>query len=190
MRHLFASDSGMCLWGREMEDVRGKYVSPAIDQLAFNCPHCGAFAKQLWHSVHADQLTRDAKPFLVTAEGLEELKKGLKPEQHKETVEWAERMARGRPFLTDHQDYRYFDVNDVSTSSCFNCDEICIWIHDQLVGPSAWGAHSPTSTFRLMCGATTRKQAQYWTPRHAGQPLSFVWQYRSYARSLVRAGRT
>jgi len=40
----------------DMEEVRGKYVSPAIDQLAFNCPHCDALARQFWFSVHADPL--------------------------------------------------------------------------------------------------------------------------------------
>jgi hypothetical protein len=52
-----------------MEDVRGKYVSPAIDQLAFNCPHCGALAKQFWLSVHADRLEHNAKPTLVSTRG-------------------------------------------------------------------------------------------------------------------------
>jgi hypothetical protein len=58
-----------------MVDVRGKYVSPAIDQLAFNCPHCGALAKQFWFSVRADQLKADEKPHLVTVDGIERLKK-------------------------------------------------------------------------------------------------------------------
>jgi hypothetical protein len=120
-----------------MEDVRGKYVSPAIDQLAFNCPHCGALAKQFWFSVHADQLPRDTKPMLMTAEGLEELKKSkkLEPQERDRLVKWAERMVSGRPFLEAHSQYRSFDVNELSISSCFNCDELCIWIYDQLVWP-------------------------------------------------------
>jgi hypothetical protein len=51
-----------------MEEVRGKYVSPAIDQLAFNCPHCDALARQFWFSVHADPLKSDEKPVVATAE--------------------------------------------------------------------------------------------------------------------------
>jgi hypothetical protein len=128
-----------------MEDVRGKYVSPAIDQLAFNCPHCGSLAKQFWFSVHADQLPRDAKPMLVTAEGLEEFKKSakLKPEEHKRTMRWAERKASGRPFLEGHSQYREFDVNEVSISSCFNCNELCLWVHDQLLWPRRPGGPQP-----------------------------------------------
>jgi hypothetical protein len=51
-----------------MEEVRGKYVSPAIDELAFNCPHCDALARQFWFSVHADPLKSDEKPVVATAE--------------------------------------------------------------------------------------------------------------------------
>jgi hypothetical protein len=56
-----------------MEDVRGKYVSPAIDQRAFNCPHCGAFATQFWFSVHADRLSKDNTPVVLTPSKIMEL---------------------------------------------------------------------------------------------------------------------
>jgi len=56
-----------------MEEVRGKYVSPAIDQLAFNCPHCDALARQFWFSVHADPLKSDEKPVVATAETVKTL---------------------------------------------------------------------------------------------------------------------
>ena len=51
-----------------MEEVRGKYVSPAIDQVAFTCPHCDVLARQFWFSVHADPLKSDEKPIVATAE--------------------------------------------------------------------------------------------------------------------------
>jgi hypothetical protein len=56
-----------------MEEVRGKYVSPAIDQLAFTCPHCDALARQFWFSVHADPLKSDEKPVVATAETVKTL---------------------------------------------------------------------------------------------------------------------
>jgi hypothetical protein len=42
-------------------------------------------------------------------------------------------------------------------------------------GPDAPEARSPTSTFRLTCGAITTRQARSWMPRPEGQLLSFVW---------------
>src|SRR5262245_21800474 len=51
-----------------MEEGRGKQVAPAIDQLAFTCPHCHALARQFWFSMHADPLKADEKPVVATAE--------------------------------------------------------------------------------------------------------------------------
>ena len=107
------------VWGRKMEDVRGRYVSPAIDQLAFNCPHCGALAKQFWFSVHADRLKADEKPFLVTAATVEEMKHSeLEPDKRAELVEWAEQLATGRPSLRVNSRHRNHDVRNISISSC------------------------------------------------------------------------
>jgi hypothetical protein len=129
-----------------MEDIRGKYVSPATDLLAFNCPHCGALAKQFWFSVHADQKKSDEKPVIVTAETVEELKKGaLEPEQRERLVKWAERMATRRPFFEAHNTYTSRDVNNVFLSYCFGCKEICLWVHDQLLWPRRPGGPRPNA---------------------------------------------
>jgi hypothetical protein len=55
-------------------DPRAKYVSPAIDKLAFNSPHCGALAKQYWFEIHAEGLPKNRAPETVTADELEELR--------------------------------------------------------------------------------------------------------------------
>jgi hypothetical protein len=44
-------------------------------------------------------------------------------------------MASGRPFLEVHRQFRSRDVQNVSISYCFNCNEICLWVVDQLVWP-------------------------------------------------------
>ena len=56
-------------------------------------------------------------------------------------------------------------------------------------GLEAPGVQSQSSTPRLTCGATTRRQARHWRLRRAAQPLSSVWRSKSYAKSLVRAER-
>ena len=50
-------------------------------------------------------------------------------------VKWAERMASGRPFLEVHRQFRTRDVQNASISFCFNCNEMCLWVGDQLVWP-------------------------------------------------------
>jgi len=119
-----------------MEEVRGKYVSPAIDQLAFNCPNCDALARQFWFSVHADPLKADEKPFVATAETVKTLTFGNNEEAERDRkLKWAEQMASGRPFLEVHREFRSRDVQNVSISYCFNCNEMCLWVYDQLVWP-------------------------------------------------------
>jgi hypothetical protein len=127
-----------------MEEARGKYVSPTIDQLAFNCPHCDALARQFWFSVHADPLEADEKPLVATAETLKTLTFGNDEEaQRDRKLKWVEQMASGRPFLEVHREFRSRDVQNVSISYCFNCNEMCLWVYDQLIWPRREGFPEP-----------------------------------------------
>ena len=126
----------------DMEEVRGKYISPAIDQLAFTCPHCNALAKQFWFSVHADPLKSDEKPVVATAETVKTLtfsNGNLEEAERDRKLKWAEQMASGRPFLEVHREFRNRDVQNVSISYCFSCNEMCLWVYDQLVWPRRAG---------------------------------------------------
>jgi hypothetical protein len=132
-----------------MEDVRGKYISPAVDQLAFNCPHCGALAKQFWFKIGAAQLKADETPTVVTADVVERLhEEKPKPqeerEDHERALKWAERMVTGRPFFSKQRGYHPDrNVDNVSISSCFNCGEIGLWVYDQLLWPRRAGGPQP-----------------------------------------------
>jgi hypothetical protein len=127
-----------------MDEVRGKHVSPAIDQLAFNCPHCNALTRQFWFSVHADPLKADEKPVVATAETVNALTFGDVEEAERDPkLKWAERVASGRPFLEVHRQFRSRDVQNVSISYCFNCNEMCLWVCDQLIWPRRAGDPEP-----------------------------------------------
>ncbi len=127
-----------------MEEVRGKYVSPAIDQLAFNCPHCDALARQFWFSVHADPLKTDEKPVVATAETVKAMTFGEVEQPERDRIlKWAERLASGRPFFEVQRQFRNRDVQNVSISYCFGCNEMCLWVYDQLVWPRRAGGPQP-----------------------------------------------
>jgi hypothetical protein len=128
-----------------MQTVRGKYVPPALDQLAFNCPHCGALAKQFWFSTHAEPLKNSNTPLRIDHERLKEFKfEHVEEAEKRERLKhWAERMTTGRPFLYSNEQYRRYDLENVSLSRCFNCNEIAIWIYNRLVWPSRGEAPLP-----------------------------------------------
>lgn len=114
-----------------------KYVPPSVKETAFNCPHCGALAKQFWFSVHADSLKKDALPLVIDAKKLEELNLSHieEKEERERLKKWAERKAKGRPFFDGNSQYREIDVNNVWLSRCYNCSELAVWICDRMIYP-------------------------------------------------------
>jgi hypothetical protein len=61
------------------------------------------------------------------------------------SVEFAEKAAKGRPFLTAetlsfHEPSR---VQNLSTSVCFNCAGVAVWVHTRLVWPAVGAAPLP-----------------------------------------------
>lgn len=130
-----------------MSDTRLKYVPPSIDQLAFNCPHCGALAKQFWHSVHTEKLDSDRTPTIVDEVSLARLENdtSLTRDEPEGLKEWAKRMAKGLPFLEPNSKYRDYDLRNVAIASCFNCKELSLWLHNRLVWPNGGEAPLPNA---------------------------------------------
>jgi uncharacterized protein DUF4145 len=114
-----------------------KFVPPSVNETAFNCPHCGALAKQFWFESHAEPMKKDSLPFIISEEKLKEMKfdhiedKG----QRAHLKAWAERAAKGVPFMehvTKHVDK---SLTNIWFSRCFNCNDVSIWIYDRLIYP-------------------------------------------------------
>jgi hypothetical protein len=113
-----------------------KYVSPAVSETAFNCPHCGALATQTWYSVHADTLPDRGKPFFADQFFVESLKSMSQDDRLNDSIiEYWSKMIEGRPFIDSVNKHRSYDLNNVWLSDCFNCQDISIWIYDRLIYP-------------------------------------------------------
>ncbi|MEJ0067938.1 MAG: DUF4145 domain-containing protein [Pseudomonadota bacterium] len=128
-----------------------KYVPPALDQLAFNCPHCSALAKQMWFATHAEALRKDKTPLLLRPDRLKDLdfKTIEDPDQRRKFEAFAKRASEGSPFLDYNSQYINYDVHNLSISQCFNCDQIAVWIYDRLVWPPRGEASLPNPDLPL-----------------------------------------
>lgn len=125
-------------------DPRAKYVPPAIDQRAFNCPHCGTLTTQFWYSAHAVPLENDQTPQVCTLEKLQEID-GIEEDELRERVQrLRKRMVQGRPFLEGEKNdpYGHFTYNQ-SISECFSCRELALWVYDWMVWPQRGEAPLP-----------------------------------------------
>jgi hypothetical protein len=90
-------------------------------------------------------LARDATPDPIRAEWLGDLQKRKEANPNDKLVKQAEERARDplRPLLEQRRQDSSHKVHDVSISSCFNCDELCVWVYDQLIWPRRPGGPQP-----------------------------------------------
>ncbi len=116
-----------------------KHVSPSVQKTAFNCPHCGALAKQFWCSLHANWLpNKDPLPKILRPEQRDMLilENAKDAEERKRFSQLADMIVEGLPVLnTEVGRYAHLYLHNTFVSECFNCKGISIWIYDKLVYP-------------------------------------------------------
>lgn len=126
-----------------------KYAPPAITLTAFNCPHCGALAKQTWFALLADALRKDVLPLRISAEDLatrmDDFASSENPDENADLRKLAEKISKGLPFLERRKAtaYGYSDLLNVHASACFNCDQIAVWVNSAMVWPVISDAPRP-----------------------------------------------
>lgn len=120
-----------------MNTNSGGHQAPAVNKTAFNCPHCGAFAKQHWFSVYADPMRKDHTPPIIKETDLPTLNySGFETAGEKERMrKLFERVATGVPLLDRDSHHADFHVYNLFASSCFNCNELAVWLQDKLIWP-------------------------------------------------------
>lgn len=131
-----------------MSNGSPKYVPPSITETAFNCPHCGALAKQTWFAVEAAPLTKDALPYRLTQLQAAEKDrfKDIEDKTKRAVAEArARKVSRGIPTLNHGapRGYSNHDVFNVNVSQCFNCNEIGVWAISAMVWPVQNNAPAP-----------------------------------------------
>ncbi|WP_228102245.1 DUF4145 domain-containing protein [Pseudomonas protegens] len=118
-----------------------KYVSPSVSLTAFNCPHCGALAKQDWAEIYIctrteesplpDLLHKDDRGRFIAqiTDDEEEFKKGM--------ISWFDAMAAGEISVDSSQNTAYLKkyIRNLNTSHCFNCYGVSLWHYDKLIHP-------------------------------------------------------
>ena len=108
-----------------MVTVNAQHALPTVGSDAFNCPVCGAYAHQTWFKTgiaYASHPTveRDRSP---------------------------KRKRTGDPITGDAtfaDSARYRGITNVLVSECSRCDELSIWLHDQLVWPTRGNIPPPS----------------------------------------------
>lgn len=117
--------------------MSGKHVPPSTGVTAFNCPRCGALAKQFWHVVSSTKLRKDSIPQVWTDEQIADLDLSGQPaEQRGQILRNLKRIAVGHPLLESDSGYMEYYVRNVHLSECYNCNDIAMWLHDKLLWPT------------------------------------------------------
>lgn len=133
--------------GKKMTDSRSKFVSPSILETAFNCPHCGALAKQHWFSLYGDLKPKDSLPLRLTKETVnrEYLEKIEDGEFRIAQEKLINKIVEGYPFIEREKKSSYlnFYIYNTDISQCYNCDRISIWIGSSLGWPLRGDAPQP-----------------------------------------------
>ncbi|QLG88170.1 DUF4145 domain-containing protein [Chitinibacter bivalviorum] len=115
---------------------------PEINKTAFSCPHCNAFTTQHWSHLYSNSYPNDSRTPNIPNPSLKE-KFHSDPEINQkvkeELIEWIDKMSLGKPFTEIEQNscYSRRRLMNLNISECYNCKEISIWVHDQLIWPSS-----------------------------------------------------
>lgn len=123
-----------------------KYVPPSISETAFNCPHCGALAKQFWFHLYARENSND-RPLPLYIEESEDVRKFLigNEDSDKGMIEFFQKMIKYTPFFETENGgvYSQISIHNLSIAKCFNCDDLTLWIADKMVFPRGGDAPAP-----------------------------------------------
>ena len=128
--------------------MRTKHVPASIKETAFNCPHCGALASQIWYRVYADPLKEPNTPFIPGPDFFHAVMSDLELDQKvkDQWIEDAVKINKGKIYFEvpkQRSTVLYQHIVNVHLSQCFNCREISAWVYDRLLFPPELNGEEP-----------------------------------------------
>jgi Domain of unknown function (DUF4145) len=125
-----------------------KSVPASIREVAFDCPHCGAYTTQTWFVLYATELFGDSRrPFIPDRDILDEIRSDpqMPADSKRHFLQSFEKLLSGLILLEKKKESKWpdWDVHNLHISKCFSCGEIALWVHDRLVFPAALGGPPP-----------------------------------------------
>lgn len=114
---------------------------PAINKTAFSCPHCGAYTTQHWSKLYSDEYSEEHRTPNIPDQSLRERfqnDRAIDEKLKAHLLDWVDKMSAGKPFTEVQESSCYSRrlLMNFNISQCYNCKEIAIWVHDQLIYPS------------------------------------------------------
>lgn len=116
-----------------------KFVPPSTSETAFNCPHCGALANQTWSDLAGRRRNpQNPRPTRLHADDKKpDFSEVADPAVRRKLDEWAQKLSHGIPFFEDKaQNSAWTELFNVNVSTCFNCSNHCVWVHEKMVYPT------------------------------------------------------
>jgi hypothetical protein len=119
-----------------------KSVPASTSEVAFDCPHCGAYTTQTWFDVWASTVSKDSRtPNIVGPEVAASVRsdKDMSADMRKSLGDHFEKVASGLVLVEETQTGKYvsWTVYNLYLSQCFSCGEVAVWVHDRLLFPVA-----------------------------------------------------
>jgi hypothetical protein len=126
-----------------------KSVAPSISEVAFNCPHCGAYTTQTWFAVWAKRLAGDdLLPPQYRPDILDKIKemKEIDEERRQHVTDAFTKILQGLVVLDGSETSKYVEpVSNLYLSKCYSCGEVAVWIHESLVFPPTMTGPEPNA---------------------------------------------
>lgn len=127
-----------------------KSVPACVNEVAFDCPHCGAYTTQFWFSLHAQRLREDQPtPIIPTPQGSKVLLSSPDhtPELREQLREWLRSMDTRLVWIDkDHKVGGYgTTAQNLHLSKCYACKKFSVWVHNRLVDPLTLPAVQPNA---------------------------------------------